>query len=358
MNIIADENIPLVGEAFSPLGKLSTLPGRSITNSDLHNTDILLVRSVTRVNQKLLENTPVRFVASATAGFNHVDVDYLSSKNIGFARAPGSNALSAAEYVIASICHWSLENEKPLNGLKLGIIGCGNVGSRVAKLAAKLGLHCVLNDPPLEEQGGAGYDSIDAALGCDIVTLHVPLEESGKHATRNLLNAQCIEKLKPEALLINAARGEVLDESALLKRMNKNNDLSLIIDVWLNEPTINRDLLSKTTLGTAHIAGYSYDGKIRGTEMIYQALCQFLGINTSWQPQLDAENTHQSKSYPDKAHDLRHAILSAYDIKADDQRLKKLLTEEVENPGDYFDQLRKNYPIRREYSPSIFSINT
>lgn len=349
MRILADENIPLVQEAFGDLGELSTLSGRDISNADVADTDILLVRSVTQVNQSLLANTPVRFVASATAGFNHVDVEYLSRAGIGFARAPGSNALSAAEYVIAAICYWSLQKERPLEGLSLGIIGCGNVGSRVAKLTGKLGLRCICNDPPLEQQGQTGLHPIEDALDCDIVTLHVPLETSGDHPTLNLLNADRVKQLRPGTLLINAARGEVLDEATLLERVKADDDLELIIDVWQNEPLINQTLLSKTLLGTPHIAGYSYDGKIRGTEMIYQAVCEFLGKTPDWKPQLPISTTNL-----ENRNDIRETVLQAYDILSDNLRLKAVLSGDIDNPAAHFDGLRKNYPIRREFSPQLF----
>lgn len=346
MKILADENIPKVHDACSHIGELSTKSGRQISREDLDDTDILLVRSVTQVNEQLLQGTPVQFVASATAGFNHVDVDYLASQNIGFARAPGSNALSAAEYVIAAICYWSLKHSRPLEGLSLGIIGCGNVGSRVHALAKNLGIQCVLNDPPLEDLGGSGFSHIDAALDCDIVTLHVPLEKLGKHPTEELLNDSRIQQLKPDSLFINASRGEVVEEESLLERMQSRNDLDIVLDVWLNEPKISSALLKTTLLGTPHIAGYSFDGKIRGTEMIYQAICDYLKQPASWKPDLPVYSVPQTKEQ-----DIRCRVLSAYDISLDDQRLKQILSENIGDKANYFDQLRKNYPVRREYSP-------
>lgn len=352
MNIVADENIPHVLEAFSSLGSVTLLKGRDITANDLQQADILLVRSVTKVNQSLLNSTPVKFVASATAGFNHIDLDYLKSQNIGFARAPGSNATSAAEYVLTGICYWSLQHKVALENLSVGIIGYGNVGTRVKRLCGSMGMHCIANDPPLEEQGMAGLESIDAALASDIVTLHVPLSYEGKHATSQLLNKQRINQLKPKTLFINASRGEAVDEKALLERIKTKHDLSLILDVWENEPDISLEMLEHTLIGTPHIAGYSLDGKIRGTEMIYQACCKFLNKPPKWfVADVNYGEHHKYDVKTSTQQDPRKAILEAYDIVADNNRLKRLLERTTSDTSDgYFDGLRKNYPIRREFS--------
>ncbi len=355
MNIVADENIPLVRDCFDKIGNLKTLAGRSICRADLIETDLLLVRSVTKVDQELLDGTPVRFVASATAGFDHIDINYLEATGVAFSRAPGSNALSAAEYVIAAICYWSIQNSRPLNSLSLGIIGCGQVGSRVAGLAKKLGLNCVLNDPPLQDLGMQGFTSIDEALSCDIVTLHTPLELNGPYPTGDLLDPQKITNLNPGTLLINAARGEVLHEQALLHRLQDHNDLDVVIDVWRNEPNINKDLLRYTLIGTPHIAGYSYDGKIRGTQMIYEACCRFLNLEPD--QEIFTEKNPQQQSLRAKhqaSADIRDAVLNAYPISEDDARLKCLLSNKSSDNAIYFDNLRKNYPVRREYSSLLF----
>lgn len=353
MKITADENIPLVREAFAGLGEVCCKPGRDITAADLQNTELLLVRSVTQVNEALLVNSPVKFVASATAGFDHIDMAYLQNQGIGFARAPGSNALSAAEYVIAALCYWSIQSGRSLQSLTLGIIGCGQVGSRVAKLAAALGMVCVKNDPPLQEKGGEGYQSMAAALACDIVTLHVPLEYTGRHPTIELIDELAIDKLKPNAVFINASRGEVLQESALLQRMHCRSDLTAILDVWHNEPQISTNLMAMAFLATPHIAGYSFDGKIRGTTMIYQACATFFELDPSWSAELPPSELSLSDE-PLNMSKLPQSILHAYDIKADDERLRKIASLKAESQAAYFDQLRKSYPVRREYSSLLF----
>ncbi len=215
LTITLDENIPYAAEAFNTLGQTRLLAGRSMRNADLQETDILVVRSVTKVNAQLLAGTPVRFVATATAGFDHIDLDYLRGQGIGFARAPGCNAVSAAEYVLAALSHWSLLRNKPLQECSIGIIGYGNVGSRVRRLCESIGMRCIVNDPPLQEQGVAGLHPLEAALACDIVTLHVPFTRDGTHPTFRLLDAARLAALRPATLLLNTARGGVVDETRL-----------------------------------------------------------------------------------------------------------------------------------------------
>jgi len=360
MNITADENIPHVVKAFKSLGTVTTKKGRDITSDDLQQTDILLVRSVTQVNKLLLENTPVKFVASATAGFNHVDLDYLQSQNIGFSRAPGSNAVSAAEYVIAGICKWSLLQKQSLadlQNLSIGIIGYGNVGSRVKQLCDEFGITAVINDPPLQEQlqqqdqSDITLSSLEDALACDIITLHTPLTMEGDDSTFQLINKKNIDQIKSGSLFINASRGEVVEAPPLLARMKNKNDITLILDVWENEPRINLEMLKHTLIGTPHIAGYSIDAKIRGTEMIYQAVCDFLDEKPQWSSQdVDFGDDTKFDFSQYENSDKRAAILKAYDIMADDARLRKMLSNTSLSDGGYFDSLRKNYPVRREHS--------
>lgn len=346
LTITLDENIPYADEAFSTLGQTRLLAGRTLCNADLQETDILVVRSVTKVNAQLLADTPVRFVASATIGFDHIDLDYLRQQGIGFARAPGCNAVSAAEYVLAALCHWSLVREKPLQGRSIGIIGHGNVGSRVRQLCENMGMYCVVNDPPLQEQSHTGLYPIEAALACNVVTLHVPFTRCGQHPTFRLLNAPRIAALRPGTLLLNTARGGVVEENALLSRLQTRSDLDVILDTWENEPAINLELLRHTLLGTPHIAGYSLDGKVRGTEMVYRACCQFLQVEPQWSSPL----TPQEPLPMAAGYDHRRDVLYAYDIREDDRRMTALLHDDAAEYGKHFDRLRKTYPVRREFS--------
>ena len=346
-----DENIPYAAEAFSTLGEVHLRAGRNLANADLQETAILVVRSVTKVNAQLLAGTPVRFVATATIGFDHVDLDYLHEQGISFARAPGCNAVSAAEYVLAALCHWSLLRGKPLQGRSIGIIGHGNVGSRVRQLCERMGMHCIVNDPPLQEQGVEGLHSLEAALACDIVTLHVPFTRSSQYPTFRLLDAARVAALCPGTLLLNTARGGVVEESALLSRLQTDADLDVVLDTWENEPTINLELLRHTLIGTPHIAGYSLDGKVRGTQMVYRACCDFLHLEPCWEsPLVWVEPLRWN------GQDSRQDILDAYAIGADDERLKALLLPPNNgiDVGNYFDRLRKTYPARREFSSLVF----
>jgi erythronate-4-phosphate dehydrogenase len=352
MKIIADENIPCVQTAFSQLGNVVCMPGRNMTPKALVDTDILLVRSVTQVNQQLLKNTAVRFVATATSGINHIDVDYLHRHDIQFASALGSNANSVAQYVLAAVCYWSIKRTRPLNTLSMGIIGHGHVGAEVARLCKQFGISCLLNDPPLAAQlNDRKYVDLNTALACDIVSLHVPLTVSGPYATSHLLKCKQIDQLRPGSLLINAARGGVVHEQALLSRKLKNADIDFVVDVWEGEPQINMDLMQQALIATAHIAGYSMDGKIRGTEMIYQACCDYFGVMRHWSAaDYDYDGNQAHKLSVSGFNDLREAMLDAYDLAADDHLLRMIKTKAPGTRHQYFDGLRKNYAIRREWN--------
>jgi len=348
MNILADENIPLVSEAFAQFGNITTFNGRQLTPDQTTNADILLVRSVTTVNEQLLQNSPVKFVGSATIGFDHIALNYLASKNIGFSTAPASNAISAAEYVIAALLMLSQQQGFILSEKTVGIIGCGNVGSRVLARLKALNVKCLINDPPLEKQHKLSQSStVEEILQCDIITLHVPLILEGEYPTFELVNDTFLSQLKNGTILINTSRGKIADETALLKHANR---LKLVLDVWRNEPNINQNLLEKTILATPHIAGYSFDGKIRGTEMIYRACCRFFNQKETWQPQLPFPPVKKLvfSNQISQEQALQLAVQSCYDLRKDDAMLRQI--KNVEQPNQYFDQLRKKYPIRREFS--------
>lgn len=355
MKIIADENIPCVRQAFASLGEVTLLPGRGMRPEQVRDADILLVRSVTRVDRALLEGSRVRFVGSATIGFDHVDRDYLQAQGIGFATAPGSNATSAAEYVVSGLMVLSEQQGFDPADRTVGIIGCGNVGSRVRRKLEALGMQCLVNDPPL--QAGGGHDDfvdLKRVLEADIITVHVPLTRSGAHPTLHLVDAEFLARLKPGAVFINTARGAVADNAALDSRLDERSDLCVVLDVWEGEPAINADLLEKVDLGTPHIAGYSLDGKLRGTEMIYRAACAFLGTPLQWHADadlpsgrtLDLEDT-AGRNRLDVA---RAAVLDCYDVRADDARLRRVLKLAPEDRAACFDRLRKEYPVRREFA--------
>ncbi|MDH5574598.1 MAG: 4-phosphoerythronate dehydrogenase [Nitrospirota bacterium] len=354
INMVAGENIPYVKEAFSSLGNLTFLPGRSITSANLKDTNILLIRSITRVDESLLKGSPVEFVGSASAGVDHIDEVYLKARNIGFASAAGSNANSVAEYVIASLLTLGKQHHFSLSGKTIGIVGVGNIGKLVKSKAEALGMRPVLNDPPLAETRQIDHRSLEETLGCDVVTLHTPFTTGGPYPTYHLLNAQTFKWLKPSTIFINAARGEVVETQALLDAITQKRIGPTVIDVWEDEPDINWNLFQTVTLGTPHIAGHSLDGKANGTFMIYAALCKHLGITPTWNPvqslplpivpYLEIDTRQKSD-----AEILRETVTKLYDVEADYHRMQELLTASPEDRPRLFDGLRKNYPVRREF---------
>jgi erythronate-4-phosphate dehydrogenase len=349
-NVVADPNIALADKTFAEFGTVTMLPGRQITREALANTSLLFVRSVTRVDAHLLAGTPVRFVGTATAGADHVDVNYLKEKGIGFADAPGSNAQSVAEYIVAALLHCCRKLGKRPDLLTIGIVGVGNVGARVEKMARALGMQCLLNDPPRQRATGAnGFSALkDLLAGSDIVTLHVPLTADGEDATFHLVDTGFLQTMKQGAMLFNASRGDVIDEQAL--RDNRDRLGALVCDVWHNEPTPSPATIAITDIATPHIAGYSYDGKLRATQMVYEAACAFLSRTpaSAIDPALTNQtNTLDLTGSSDPVYD---AVMAACPIMADDGRFRKIDHIDSGRRGAYFDELRKNYPKRREFN--------
>ena len=283
MKIIADENIPFVAECFSSICDVEVAPSREITPGVVADADALLVRSVTRVGADLLAGSKVRFVGTSTIGFDHIDIEYLSRNNIGFASAPGSNANSAAEYVTAALLHIAREHDISLEGKSIGIIGVGNVGSRVAKKATALGMKLCLNDPPLQRQSSAPkYLPIEKLFDCDFITLHTPLTFEGGDKTFHLADEKFFKSLKAGCVFLNTSRGGVVDSIALKAAIGAGRLQATVLDVWENEPNIDTELLEMVDIGTPHIAGYSLDGKIVGMIMIYKAVCKYFGFSTKF----------------------------------------------------------------------------
>ncbi|MCJ7729025.1 MAG: 4-phosphoerythronate dehydrogenase, partial [Sedimentisphaerales bacterium] len=283
MKIIADENIPFVKECFSSLGDVEALSGRRITPNVVADADILLVRSITQVNEKLLSKSEVKFVATATIGFEHVDVDYLKSRNIGFASAPGSNANSVAEYIVAALLSVGKKHKISLVGKSISIVGVGNVGSKVARKCVALGMKVKLNDPPLSRQtGDKKYRPLSELFDCDFITLHTPLTGEGQDKTFHLADENFFASLKPGCVFINTARGAVHDTAALKSAIQSGKLGAVVLDVWENEPNIDCELLRIVGISTPHIAGYSLDGKIAGMIMIYNAACEHIGFEPKY----------------------------------------------------------------------------
>ena len=355
MKIVADANIPFVKECFSSMGEVTVVGGREITPDVVADADALLVRSITPVDEKLLTGSKVRFVATATIGFDHVDIDFLGRNNIGFASAPGSNANSAAEYVIAALLDIGQRHALDLEARSIGIIGVGNVGGRVAKKCAAMGMTDYLNDPPLQRQiGDAMYLPLEQLFDCDFITFHTPLTFEGPDKTYHLADEKFFKSLKQRCVFINASRGPVVDSRALKSDIRSGRLRAVMLDVWENEPDIDIELLKMVDLGTPHIAGYSLDGKIAGMIMIYKAACEYFAVK----PKFDLKDflpepaVPKLKINPNISNDqdaLLNAVQKIYRIDKDDVRLRRVLGKPAKKRGEYFDGLRKSYPVRREF---------
>jgi len=357
MRIVADQNIPFVAECFGSIGQVTTLPGRDINRSVLLDTgvDVLLVRSITRVDAALLDGTAVRFVATATIGTDHVDTAWLADRGIGFASAPGSNANSVAEWVVAALLAVARKHRIRLAGRRIGIVGVGNVGSRVETKCLALGMEPVLNDPPLQRRtGDPKYRPLAEALACDFVTMHTPLTYEGPDATYHLADAAFFKAMEPHAFFINSARGAVHDTAALKHARAIGQIAGCILDVWENEPNVDPELLLKAELSTPHIAGYSFDGKVRGMIMIYRAVCGHFGLTpqydeTDFLPPPTVPEIRPDGPIDDEQATIHQVVQQVYTINRDDFNMREILLQAEERRGRWFDELRKNYPVRREF---------
>ncbi len=356
VKIVADENIPFVREAFSSLGTVKTVAGRSITSAVLADADILLVRSVTKVNESLLAGTSVKMVATATIGTDHIDIDYLNRRGIAFASAAGCNANSVGEYIIAGLLELAVRKGISLKGRTLGVIGVGNVGSKVCAKANVLGMKILKNDPPIKEQSGSEeyIELSDLLSASDFVTIHTPLTVEGKWPTYHLADNDFFAQMKDGAFFLNSSRGAVVDGDSLKKQIRKGKLSGCVLDVWENEPAIDLELLDMVDIGTPHIAGYSFDGKVAGTQMIYNAVCRFLGVEPKWNYKLIMPSPVVPSIFVEQSQEkfecqVLNVIRNVYDIAEDDRRLREIKKCPADERGKFFDMLRKNYPIRREF---------
>ena len=351
MKIVVDENIPFGFEAFSTLGEVELCAGRKIDNNILQNADALVVRSITKVNEELLKNTNVKFVGTATIGKDHIDEEYLSKNGIAFSSAAGCNSYSVTEYVFSALAFLANKYNFDISTMSIGIIGYGNIGTKVAKVAKTLGMKVVINDPPLKrESNNEMFSELNEALSCDIVTFHVPLNKEGTDKTVHLLNEKNINLIKPNSVLINASRGAVVSNEALKSRLQNNNDIHVVLDVWETEPDFDAELLRLVDIGTPHIAGYSHEGKVNGTTMIYNALAEHVGTSKNWKPTLEsvADSLIEIDENDEIINVLTKLFRKSYEIIEDDLNLRKSLDLSSDKRGEYFDMLRKTYRKRRE----------
>lgn len=351
MKILADENIAQVSSFFARHGELRTAPGRAIDAAMALDVDALLLRSVTRVDASLLAGSRCRFVASATSGTDHVDLAWLQEQDIAFADAHGCNAGSVVDYVLSALAVLALESGEDWRLRRVGIVGCGAVGSRLARRLLALGMDVKIHDPFLDTSHPLAhcFSDLHAVLRRDIVSLHVPLTRSGPWPTWQLLDAAALQCLPADAILINAARGGVIDEAALTARLDACPGMVAVLDTWCGEPAIDTSLHARVRLGTAHIAGYSSFGKLLGTRMVHEAFCRHFGIDASVEPVVDGGQRILDLggiSLDNPCRVLNHCLVQAYDVREDHARLAEVLA--AAQPAQGFDALRRHYPLRLE----------
>ena len=348
MKIIIDDKIPYIEGAFEEVAEVIYLPGSKTTPEIARDADAIVTRTRTICNEKLLADSSVKFIATATIGYDHIDTDYCNANGIKWTNAPGCNSKSVEQYIASTIMVLAEKNGWNLTEKCIGVVGVGNVGSKVARVAQIFGMKVLLNDPPRERAEGAEkFVSLQTIMEqADIITLHVPLEYKGDDATFHLADKVFFEGLKKQPVLINSCRGEVVETQAVKKALKSSFISDFVCDCWENEPDINMELLNLTAIATPHIAGYSKDGKATGTLMSVQAINDFfnLGLN-NWEPsgvelptqpiiQIDGIGLSEQEI-------LSKAILHTYDIRSDDKDFRANTS--------LFEQLRGDYPVRREF---------
>ncbi len=353
MRIVADENIPLVDAFFGDLGEIRRLPGRAIDAAALADTDLLLVRSVTRVDRALLAGSPVRFVGTCTIGTDHLDLEYFAEAGIAWSSAPGCNARGVVDYVLGSLLLLAEDEGVRLASRTFGVVGAGQVGGRLVDVLRGLGWRVLVCDPPRQAAEGGDFVDLETILReCDAISLHTPLDNAGDHPTHHLLDTERLERLRPGAWLVNASRGAVVDNRALRELLGRRKDLRAVLDVWEGEPVADVELARLCRIATPHIAGYSLDGKLRGTAQIYQAWCRFSGQAESVQLDELLPTPWLEELTLDASCDLDWALATlcraVYDPRRDDADFRRSLAGNELRRRAAFDALRKHYPVRRE----------
>ena len=354
MKIVCDNKIPFIRGVFEPWAEVVYLPGAETTPAVVRDADAVVTRTRTRCDAALLAGSSVRVVASATIGYDHIDTAWCEAHGILWRNAPGCNSSSVKQYIAAVLCTLARRHGLRLDALTLGVVGVGNVGSKVAEAAALLGMRVLLCDPPrARAEGAEGFVDLDTLVAqSDIVTLHVPLSREGEDATWHLFDASRLAAMRPDQFLINSSRGPVVDGAALRAALQAKALRGAVLDVWEGEPEPDRALMALLDIATPHIAGYSADGKANGTRMSVRTVAAVLGLPLAdWRPadipapaqplefSLDASGKSRQEV-------LSEAILHTYDILADDRALRA-------HP-ERFEQLRGDYPVRRE--PTAFTL--
>jgi len=356
IKVIADDKIPFLKGVLEPYADIIYLPGNLINRDSVMDADALLIRTRTKCNSTLLEGTSVKFIATATIGYDHIDTAYCESANIQWVNAPGCNSSSVQQYITAALLTIAHKNNFTLNGKSLGIIGVGNVGSKVQAIAELFGMKVKLNDPPRAgKEGNAGFVSLDEILEtCDIITLHVPLIKEGINRTFHLFDTKLLGKVREGAWLINSSRGEVVETNALKMVLASGVLKGAVLDVWEGEPDIDMELLRQVTITTPHIAGYSTDGKANGTAMAVQALSQYFdlplrGFYPATLPEPSAPIIEIDGTGKTNQQIFHETVKQTYEIMEDHNRLQLF--------PESFEQQRGNYPVRREFGAYIVKIS-
>ncbi len=353
IRIVADDKVPFLEGALENVARIDFLTGSRISAADVKDADVLVTRTRTKCDRELLEGSAVKLIASATIGIDHIDQEFCSSAGIKWINAPGCNSSSVEQYVISALLFLATSRKLDLSRLTLGVVGVGNVGSKVVRSAEALGMRVIRNDPPrMRAEGARDYMELkELQEKADIITLHVPLKRGGRDNTYHLVDRQFLNRIKKGAVLINTSRGPVVDESSLMESLETGKLSDVVLDVFENEPEINPDLLKAITLATPHIAGYSKDGKANGTTVAVRAISNFFNLGMDqWKPTRiplpDNTELHGDASGSSRLELLWEIYRQTYDITSDDRRLRN-------DPGS-FEDLRGDYPVRRE--PPAFSV--
>ncbi len=355
MKIVCDNKIPFLKGVLEPYAEVVYLPGKETTPEVVRDADALITRTRTICNEALLKGSSVKVIASATIGYDHIDTAWCESNGILWKNAPGCNSHSVEQYIASVLCTLAGRFGFRFKDMTLGVVGVGNVGSKVARTAGLLGMKVLLNDPPRERrEGPEGFTDLDTIVEkADIITLHVPLSKDGSDRTWHLFDRERISRLRQDQILINSSRGPVVDNSAFKEALLRGTLKAGVLDTWEKEPELDRDLLGALAIATPHIAGYSADGKANGTAASVRTVSECLGLPlTDWRPR-DIPAPAQSLVFSIDARGkslqdiLSEAILHTYDVREDDARLRAA--------PEAFETLRGDYPVRRE--PTAFTIN-
>ncbi len=348
MKIVADDKIPYLKGALEPFAEVVYLPGKETTPEVVKDADAIITRTRTKCNESLLSGSTVKMIATATIGYDHIDTNYCEQNGIEWTNAPGCNSWSVAQYIMASLHYLAIERNLKLSNLTIGVIGAGNVGSKVAKLCEIIGMDVLVNDPPRQRnEGPEGFVTInEIQQKADIITFHTPLTHEGPDKTFHLFDEDFLKNCKDGLIFINSSRGEVMETNAVKNGLKKCKISDAIIDCWENEPDIDQELLRGAFISTPHIAGYSKDGKANGTSMSVQAISRKfnLGID-NWQCK-NVEQPEQTFIEIDgegktKQQIIAEAVLFTYPIWNDSKKLKA--------SPETFEKQRGDYPVRREF---------